>query len=71
MGNSPILYYLYKNGLNYHCRLRVITAFGDDAVCRDTRSLIAYWDQGNTELTRDAVLPEGMLQFDVIATTDR
>ena len=37
---------------------------------RDARSLMAYWDRRNAELTRAGVLSQGMLHFDVIATTD-
>jgi FkbM family methyltransferase len=56
--------------LSYHSRLRVITPFGDDTEFGDARSLMAHWEQRNAVLTRDAVLPDGMLHFDIVATTD-
>ena len=68
-GIAPIDY--AEQLLSYYSRLRVITVFGDDVEFRDARSLMAYWDRRNAELARDGVLPQGMLQFDVIATTDR
>jgi FkbM family methyltransferase len=54
--------------LSHYSRLRVITAFGDDVEFRDAGSLMTYWDRRDVELTRQAILPRGMLQFDVIAT---
>jgi FkbM family methyltransferase len=68
-GVAPIDY--AEQLLSYHSRLRVITAFGDDVEFPDARSLMAYWERRNAELARDGILPQGMLQFDVIATTDR
>jgi FkbM family methyltransferase len=67
-GVAPIAY--AEQLLAGYSRLRVITAFGDDAEFRDARSLMAYWDRRNAELAGDAALPPDMLQFDVIATTD-
>jgi len=66
-GVAPIDY--AEQLLSYHSRLRVITAYGDDVEFRDAHSLVAYWERRNAELARDAVLPQGMLQFDVVATT--
>ncbi len=56
--------------LSYYSRLRVITAFGDDAEFRSADALVRYWEERDRELTRAAVLPQGMLQFDVVATMD-
>jgi len=56
--------------LSYHFRLRAITPFGDDMEFQDACSLMAYWDRRNGEITRAGALSEGMLHFDVIATTD-
>jgi FkbM family methyltransferase len=67
-GVAPIDY--AEQILSYYSRLRVITAFGDDTEVRDARSLMAYWERRNAELTRGAILPQDMLQFDVIATMD-
>lgn len=67
-GIAPIDY--AEQLLSHYSRLRVITAFGDDTQIRDARSLMAYWERRNAELARDAILPQGMLQFDVIATID-
>ena len=56
--------------LSHYSRLRVLSAVGDDVEFRDANSLMAYWDQRNAELARAAVLPDGVLQFDIIATMD-
>ena len=54
--------------LSYYPRLRAITVFGDDIEFRDAGSLMTYWDRRNAELSGRAILPDGMLQFDLIAT---
>ena len=56
--------------LSYYSRLRVITAFGDDIEFRDARSLMAYWESRNAELSNNGILLPDLLQFDVIATID-
>jgi len=59
-----------KQLLSQYTRLRVITAFGDDAEFRSAESLMRYWEERDRELARDSALPAGMLQFDVVATMD-
>jgi hypothetical protein len=56
--------------LSHYARLRVITAFGDDAEFRSADSLMRYWEERDRALARESALPSGMLQFDVIATID-
>ena len=56
--------------LSHYSRLRVITAFGDDAEFRSADALMRYWAKRDCEIARAALLPEGMLQFDVVATMD-
>jgi FkbM family methyltransferase len=65
-GVAPIDY--AEQLLSYYSRLRVITAFGDDTEVGNARSLMAYWEGRNAELARNGILPQDMLQFDVIAT---
>jgi FkbM family methyltransferase len=67
-GAAPIAY--AEQLLSHYSRLRVITAFGDDVTVRDAESLMAHWRGRNAELTREGILPDGLLQFDVIATMD-
>ena len=56
--------------LGHYSRLRVITAFDDDAEFRSADALMRYWEERNRALVRSATLPEGMLQFDIVATMD-
>ena len=67
-GVAPVAY--AEQLLSHYPRLRVITAFGDDIEFRDAGSLMIYWERRNAELGRQAILAEGMLQFDLIATMD-
>ena len=69
MGGIPAVAYA-EQLLSHYSRLRVITAFGDDAEFRSADALVRYWEERDRELARTAVLPPGMLQFDVVATID-
>ena len=69
VGGIPAVAYA-EQLLSHYSRLRVITAFGDDTQFRSARRLMRYWERRDPELARTPILPQGMLQFDVIATMD-
>lgn len=56
--------------LGLYPRLRVISAFGDDATFDRAEELMTFWQRRAHEVAATGVLPEGHLHFDVIATRD-
>ena len=48
--------------------LMIISNWGDSLECRDSRSVMAYWNKRNRELTHGGQLPDGVLHFDIVAT---
>jgi FkbM family methyltransferase len=47
-------------------RVRVISAFEDDATLDSPEKVMAYWEKRNREITVEKLLPDRMLHFDLV-----
>ncbi|MBP8000411.1 MAG: FkbM family methyltransferase [Chloroflexi bacterium] len=54
--------------LTYYHQLQVLTPFGDDVIFTQVDDLLRYWQKRDEEITRQQLLPPGLLHFDIVAT---
>src|SRR5262249_22347092 len=67
-GIAPLAY--AEQLLALYRSLWVTTAFGDGAEFRSAPELMEFWQRRNAHVSRQGLLPPGMLTFDIVATNE-
>jgi FkbM family methyltransferase len=53
--------------LSVYPRVRVISHFGDDEVFASADAVMGFWEHRAAEISRQGLLPPGLLHFDIVA----
>src|SRR5262245_23071499 len=67
-GIAPLAY--AEQLLALYRSLWVTTAFGDWAEFRSAPELMEFWQRRNAHVSRQGLLPPGILTFDIVATNE-